>query len=255
MEAKRPLILISNDDGYSAKGLNELIKFLHPLAELVVVAPEGARSGSGCAITTTIPVHYSLIKKDIGLSIYKCSGTPTDCIKLSLHTILEGRRPDLIVSGINHGDNSGTNVHYSGTMGVAIEGCLNSIPSIGFSIHSHNPNADFEYTELYIQDITKAILKNGLPPQTCLNVNFPNSSQLKGIKVCEQANGYWTQEWEPCPRKGNENYYWLAGEFVVTNPENDNTDNWALKNDYVAITPIHVDMTAHHFIDELKSWF
>lgn len=143
MENKRPLILISNDDGVMAKGISELIKFLRPLGEIVVMAPDTARSGSGCAITVTQPVHYQLVRKEVGLTVYKCSGTPADCIKLAWNTVLD-RKPDLVVGGVNHGDNSATNVHYSGTMGIVIEGCLNGIPSIGFSLCSHDPGADFE---------------------------------------------------------------------------------------------------------------
>lgn len=138
MENKRPLILISNDDGVMAKGISELIKFLRPLGEIVVMAPDTARSGSGCAITVTQPVHYQLVRKEVGLTVYKCSGTPADCIKLAWNTVLD-RKPDLVVGGVNHGDNSATNVHYSGTMGIVIEGCLNGIPSIGFSLCSHDP--------------------------------------------------------------------------------------------------------------------
>ena len=194
MEQKRPLILISNDDGYMAKGIQSLIKYLRPIGEIVVMAPDSARSGSGCAITVTTPVHYQLVEKDVDLTIYKCSGTPTDCVKLALHTILADRKPDIIVSGINHGENMATNVHYSGTMGVAIEGCLCSIPSIGFSIDSHNPDVDFSATEPFVRQITEKVLQNGLPSQTCLNVNIPNLEEIKGIKVCTQAKGYWTQE-------------------------------------------------------------
>ncbi len=255
MEEKRPLIFISNDDGYMAKGIQELIKYLSPLGDIVVVAPDAARSGSGCAITVVQPVHYQLVRQDVGVTIYRCSGTPTDCVKLSMHAILDGRKPDLIVSGINHGDNSATNVHYSGTMGVVIEGCLGGIPSIGYSICSHNPDADFSATEVYVRQIAQKVLEKGLPPQTCLNVNFPNTEDIKGIKICEQAKGYWTQEWEPCPRKGDDNYYWLAGSFEDTEPDNHKTDRWALHHGYAAITPIHIDMTGYHFMREMSEWF
>ncbi|MEG0647814.1 MAG: 5'/3'-nucleotidase SurE, partial [Bacteroides sp.] len=133
MENQRPLILVSNDDGITAKGISELIKFLRPLGEIVVMAPDSPRSGSGCALTVTEPVHFQQVRRDVGLTVYKCSGTPTDCIKLARNTVLD-REPSLVVGGINHGDNSATNVHYSGTMAVVIEGCLNGIPSIGFSL-------------------------------------------------------------------------------------------------------------------------
>ena len=254
MEQKKPLILISNDDGIMAKGISELIKFLCPLGEIIVMAPDSARSGSGCALTVTQPVRYQLLRKKVGLTIYKCTGTPSDCIKLARNTVLD-RQPDLIVGGINHGDNSATNVHYSGTMGVVIEGCLNGIPSIGFSICNHDSGADFEATGPYIRQIASMVLNNGLPPLTCLNVNFPDTKDIKGIRICEQAKGQWTKEWEPCPRKGDENYFWLTGEFNAHDPENEESDYWALANGYVAITPTTVDVTAYDFMDELKSWF
>ena len=254
MENRRPLILISNDDGIMAKGISELIKFLRPLGEIVVMAPDAPRSGSGCAITVTQPVHYQLLRKDVGLTVYKCSGTPSECIKLAWYTVLE-RKPDLVVGGINHGDNSATNVHYSGTMGVVIEGCLNGIPSIGFSLCSHDPGANFEPAGPYIRQIAAMVLEKGLPPLTCLNVNFPDMAELKGIKICEQAKGRWTNEWEPCPRKGDDNYFWLIGEFKDDEPENEKNDHWALANGYVAITPTVVDVTAYGFMNELSKWF
>ena len=226
---------------------------VRPLGEIVVMAPDAPRSGSGCALTVTQPVHYQLLKKDVGLTVYKCSGTPADCIKLARNQILD-REPDLVVGGINHGDNSATNVHYSGTMGVVIEGCLNGIPSIGFSICDHAPGADFDAAGPYVRKIAAMVLEKGLPPLTCLNVNFPNTPELKGVKICEQAKGHWSGEWQACPRRDDTNYYWLTGEFIDHEPENEKNDHWALANGYVAITPTVVDMTAYHFMDELKSW-
>ena len=254
MENERPLILISNDDGIMAKGLSELVKALCVLGDIVVMAPDSARSGNSCALSATTPVHYSLVTKGVGVTVYKCSGTPVDCIKMARNMVLS-RKPDLVVGGINHGDNSATNVHYSGTMGVVIEGCLNGIPSIGFSICDHNPNADFDALMPYIREITTKVLQKGLPPLTCLNVNFPTTKEIKGIRVCEQAKGVWTQEWEPCPRKGDQKYYWLTGEFNDFEPENEKNDHWALANGYAAITPVTVDMTAYQFMDQLKEWF
>lgn len=254
MENQRPLILISNDDGIIAKGLGELVKYLCTLGEIVVMAPDSARSGSGCALTVTQPVHYQLVNKSVGITQYKCSGTPVDCIKLARNTVID-RKPDLVIGGINHGDNSATNVHYSGTMGVVIEGCLNGIPSIGFSICSHDPNANFDAAGPYIRSIAAKVLEKGLPPLTCLNVNFPADQPLKGIRICEQAKGVWRHEWESCPRKGDTHYYWLTGEFEDFEAENEKNDHWALANGYVAITPVTVDVTAYQFMDELKSWF
>ena len=253
MENKRPLILVSNDDGIMAKGISELVKFLRTLGEIVVMAPDAPRSGSASALTVTQPVHYKLVKQEVGVTVYKCSGTPTDCIKLAWNTVLD-RKPDLVVGGINHGDNSATNVHYSGTMGVVIEGCLKGVPSIGFSLCNHDMGADFEAVGPYIRKIAAMVLEKGLPPLTCLNVNFPDTPDIKGIKVCEQAKGCWTNEWEVCPRQNDRNYFWLTGEFVDHEPENEKNDHWALANGYVAITPTKVDLTAYDFIDELNQW-
>ena len=161
----------------------------------------------------------------------------------------------MVVGGVNHGDNSATNVHYSGTMGIVIEGCLNGIPSIGFSLCSHDPGADFESAGPYIRQIASQVLEKGLPLLTCLNVNFPDTTDIKGIKVCEQAKGRWTNEWEACPRKGDSNYFWLIGEFTDDEPENEKNDHWALANGYVAITPTKVDVTDYEFMNELNKWF
>lgn len=250
MEKNLPLILISNDDGVSAKGINELIRFLRPLGELIVMAPHSARSGSSCALSITQPVFYELVSEEHGVKVYSCTGTPSDCIKLAYNTVID-RTPDLVVGGINHGDNSGVNVHYSGTMGVAIEGCLKGVPAIGFSLCDHSPDADFQPLEKYVRQITSVVLEYGLPSHTCLNVNFP-CGEIKGVKVCGQAVGQWQKEWEPCPRKGKSNHFRLTGEFVNMEPENDKSDNWALVNGYAAITPITVDMTNYSYIDILK---
>ena len=186
--------------------------------------------------------------------MYKCSGTPSDCIKLAKNTVLD-REPSLIVGGINHGDNAATNVHYSGTMGIAIEGCVNGIPSIGFSLCDHDANADFEAVGPYVRQIAALVLEKGLPPLTCLNVNFPNTKDIKGIRVCQQAKGRWTQEWESCSRKSDANYYWLTGEFNDHDLENEQSDRWALAHGYAAITPTTVDVTAYPFLNELSEWF
>ncbi|MEG2855782.1 5'/3'-nucleotidase SurE [Bacteroides sp.] len=254
MENQRPLILVSNDDGITAKGISELIKFLRPLGEIVVMAPDSPRSGSGCALTVTEPVHFQQVRRDVGLTVYKCSGTPTDCIKLARNTVLD-REPSLVVGGINHGDNSATNVHYSGTMAVVIEGCLNGIPSIGFSLSDHAMDADFDAMGPYVRQIAATVLEKGLPPLTCLNVNFPNVKEIKGIRVCQQAKGQWSKEWESCPRKTDTNYYWLTGEFTDHDPDNETSDRWALAHGYAAITPTTVDVTAYHFMEELGNWF
>ncbi len=252
MKNNKPLFLLSNDDGVTAKGLNELIRFIRHLGDLVVVAPDCARSANSCALSVTVPVSYKLLKKEDGLTIYQCSGTPVDCIKLALHAILE-RTPDLILAGVNHGENAAVNVHYSGTMGIAIEGCLKGIPSIGFSLCDHSGDADFQPGAKYIQHIIEKILSGGLPELVCLNVNIPATSHLKGIKVCTQAKGYWESEWENCYRSGGNPYFWLSGSLVHLDRENQESDQWAISNGYVSVTPVRVDLTAYEYIDELNA--
>ncbi len=254
MEERHPLILVSNDDGVEAKGIRELVKAVRSIGDVVVVAPDSARSGSACALTTTLPVHYKLVRQEPGLKVYKCSGTPVDCVKMALHNILE-RKPDLVLSGINHGDNAAINVHYSGTMGVVLEGCFNGIASIGFSLDSHNADANFEPLKPYIIDITLKALRNGINKNTCLNVNFPNVGEIKGVKVTTMNHGHWTQEWEACPRTGDNNYYWLTGHFVSDEPNNEKSDRCAINNGYAAITPIKIDMTDYDMVDRMKEWF
>ncbi len=251
MKERRPLILVSNDDGVTAKGLNELISYIRVFGDVVVVAPDSAQSGKACAVSASTPIHYREVHKEEGLEIYACSGTPVDCVKLAKNVLLN-RNPDLLVSGINHGDNSAVNVHYSGTVGAAIEGCISAIPSLAFSLCNHDADADFSKTKSYIQQLVQLVLKEGLPQWTCLNVNFPEAVVYRGLKVCEQATGRWVKELEPCPRTRDKNYYWLSGNFQAQEPDNDKTDFWALHNGYVAITPITVEVTAHHYIEKLS---
>ncbi|MCF2580503.1 5'/3'-nucleotidase SurE [Bacteroides caecigallinarum] len=253
MANSKPLILLSNDDGYQAKGINELIKALRDEAELVVVAPDGPRSGASGAITSAVPVHYEKVSEEEGLSIYKCSGTPVDCTKLALHTIV-GRTPDMIIGGINHGDNSSVNVHYSGTMGVVVEGCLKGIPSIGFSLCNHDADADFSFTLPYVKSIVKTTLENGLPYGTCLNVNFPDTKELKGIRICRQTDGVWINEFAECNHPRHNGYYWLTGSYKNYEPNVEDTDHWALDHGYVAITPTKIDVTSYELMEKMKSW-
>lgn len=250
---EKTLILISNDDGVDAKGINELIQALRSIGEIFVMAPDSPRSGASSAITSQIAVSFSIVHQEEGLHIYKCSGTPTDCIKLALETIVP-RTPDLVIGGINHGDNSAVNVHYSGTMGVVLEGCMKGIPSIGFSLCDHNPNADFSPAIPYVVHITKQTLKHGLPNGTCLNVNFPELPPYKGIKVCRQTIGRWEREWCHClhPRSG-EKLYWITGEFTNHEPQSIDTDKWALDNGFVAITPTQIDLTAYELMEQINN--
>ena len=249
----KPLILLSNDDGVAAKGIQELIKALRPVADLVVVAPSGPRSGASGAITSEVPLKCRMIRREPGLSVYECSGTPVDCVKLALHTIVP-RKPDLVVGGINHGDNSSVNVHYSGTMGVVIEGCLKGIPSIGFSLCNHAADADFSFTLPYVRRITEEVLQHGLPVGICLNVNFPDTAEIKGVRVCRQTNGVWINEFVKTENPRGGCSFWLTGDYCNLEVGAEATDHWALDNGYVAITPTKVDVTDYKLMEELKTW-
>ena len=252
MEENKPLILVSNDDGFEAKGIHELVRFLRPLGHIVVMAPDDPRSGMACSITSERPVVYHPVAEEKGLSVYKCSGTPVDCVKLACSEVLH-RQPDLIVGGINHGDNSAINVHYSGTMGVVIEGCLRGVPSVGFSLCDHAADADFSPLEDVVRRIASRVLQDGLPDGVCLNVNFPLAASFKGIQLCRQARGKWVNEWEKRQRPPHgRDYFWLTGNFVGKNTWEEGTDRWALQEGYVAITPISIDMTACQAMERLN---
>ncbi|MBQ7351147.1 MAG: 5'/3'-nucleotidase SurE [Bacteroides sp.] len=253
MKNDKPLILISNDDGVSAKGLHELVQTLAGLGEIVVMAPDGPRSGASGAITSELPVRYYKVSEEEDLTIYKCTGTPVDCVKLALFELLP-RCPDLVIGGINHGDNSAVNVHYSGTMGVVIEGCLKGVPAIGFSLCDHDADADFAPMLPYVRKIVGQVLQKGLPKGTCLNVNVPKLAQLEGVRICRQTDASWGCEWCKGQHPKGGSYFWLTGKFTNNEPDAEDADRWALEHGYVAITPIQIDMTAYSLIGELKGW-
>lgn len=248
----RPYIVITNDDGYDALGIQFLTKVMRTIGDVLVVAPDGPRSGQSNALTVTKPIRVRLSEKEEGFEHYICSGTPTDCLKIAFNELIT-RKPDLVVSGINHGSNAAINVIYSGTMGAAFEGCENGIPSIGFSITSFNPDVDFSFFEPYIRSISNKILSNGLPSNICLNVNAP-AGKLKGTKIVRQCKGQWIKETAKRIDPIGHDYFWLTGMFDNHEPEAEDTDEWALKNGYVSIVPTTIDMTAHHFISSLKEW-
>lgn len=250
---EKPFLLLSNDDGFAAKGIQELIKVLRPMADLMVVAPSGPRSGASGSITSEHPLRCKKIESAPGFSLYSCTGTPVDCVKLALHDLVL-RTPDMVIGGINHGDNSSVNVHYSGTMGVVIEGCLKKIPSVGFSLCNHAEDADFTPTFPYIQRIVEEVLQHGLPVGTCLNVNFPDVKDLKGVRICRQTDGVWTNEFVKSVHPRGGNYYWLTGSYRNDEPEAQDTDHWALDHGYVAITPTQIDVTAYTLMKQLNHW-
>lgn len=248
------LILITNDDGLEAKGIASLLKAVKSLGKIVVVAPMEPQSGMSQAITVKHPLR---VRKTMlnGCESYAINGTPTDCVKLALNQLLP-RKPDLLVSGINHGSNSSTSVLYSGTLGAALEGCVNSIPSIGFSLISYDPDANFDTAIQYAHKIVARVLKEGLPENICLNVNIPNAQQdeIKGIRICRQTLGYWQEEFDKRTDPAGREYYWLTGEYFNSEPNAEDTDEWALRNNYVAVVPMRIDLTSYSTMEKLKNW-
>ncbi len=253
-EENDKLILITNDDGIYAGGLKELIRIMKDYGRIVVIAATESRSAMSQALTVKHPLRVKLLSEDDRQHIYACSGTPADGVKLAMNSLLD-RRPDLIVSGINHGSNASASVLYSGTMAAALEGCLYGITSVGFSLDSHASAADFSGCEAYIREISEMLLRNPLPQGVCLNVNFPNlpASEIRGMVVARQASGNWQEEFERRKDPAGKTYYWLTGSFVNHEPEASDTDDWAVKNGYVSVVPVTTDMTAYAFMDELSS--
>ncbi len=251
---KRPLILVSNDDGITAPGIQALVGAVKDLGEVVIVAPDGPQSATGHAVTISRPLRLDKNHIYGDLETWQCSGTPADCVKLAVDKVLH-RKPDLLVSGINHGSNSSINVIYSGTMSAAVEGAIEGIPSAGFSLCDFAFDANFEVAAKIARNIAINILENGLPKGVLLNVNVPKVTrkELKGIRVCRQANAKWEEEFDERKDPNGRKYYWLTGKFM--NYDNgDDTDEWALANKYVSVVPVQFDLTAHHAISYLNSW-
>ena len=249
----KPNILVVNDDGITAKGIRNLMEVMQEIGNVVVVAPDSPQSGMGHAITIGKPIRFDKVELYEGVEMYKCSGTPVDCVKLGVNKIFKGKKPDLCVSGINHGLNNSINVLYSGTMSAAVEGAIEKIPSIGFSMDDFAADADFSHTKKYIKDICLQVLENGLPEGVLLNVNFPKGDQLKGVKICRQANAKWMEEFEERVDPYKRPYYWLTGVFENFDKGED-TDVWALEHGYVSVVPVQFDLTAHHAIQTLNGW-
>ena len=253
MKKSKPTILVVNDDGITAPGIKALIEVVKELGNVVVVAPDSPQSGMGHAITIAKPLRMDKIKLYDGVEMYTCSGTPVDCVKLAVNKIFKGQKPDLCVSGINHGLNNSINVIYSGTMSAAVEGAIESIPSIGFSLDDFAYDADFSHCKKFIKAIVQQVLEHGLQSGTLLNVNFPNGDAIRGIKICRQANAKWAEDFDERIDPHKRNYYWLTGVFQ-NNDQGEDTDVWALENNYVSVVPVEFDMTAHHAIPLLNSW-
>lgn len=251
----KPLILVTNDDSIVAPGIRALIEVMKEIGDVVVVAPDSPQSAMGHAITinNTLKLEKVHLDKDLSQE-YSCSGTPVDCVKIAVNEILK-RKPDLCVSGINHGSNSSINVIYSGTMSAAVEAGIEGIPAIGFSLLDYSWDADFEPIKSHVKKIALGVLEKGLSEGVILNVNFPKLSKenIKGIKICRQAKAMWQEEFDKRTNPQGKEYYWLTGKFVNQDKGTD-TDEWALENGYISIVPVQFDLTAHHAIQQLNTW-
>jgi len=249
------LFLITNDDSIHARGLKVLIDIVRKLGKVYVIAPQESQSGMSHAITVKTPLRIRKIIQEGDCSMVSCNGTPVDCVKLALNKLLD-RKPDMIISGINHGSNSSASIVYSGTMAAALEGCINGIPSIGLSLLDYSPDADFSGIVTYVEKIISRALENGIPPGTCLNVNFPvnHAEKIKGIKVCRQTKGLWVEEFDQRVDPQNRTYFWLTGDFINLEPDAIDTDEWALHNNFISIVPVQPDLTSYAAIPHLKKW-
>ena len=249
---EKPLILITNDDGYKAIGYRRLIELMLPLGDVVAISTLESTSAMGHAVTMNVPLRLNKVAEEDGFTEYISNGTPADNIKLGKHLLLE-RMPDLVVTGINHGSNAAVNIIYSGTMAAALEAAMDGIPAIGFSLAEYGHHPDFSHVDEFVLKITKKVMSDGLPKGVALNVNIPEKSEepVKGIKVARQADATWKETYEKRTDPFGRTYYWMSGVFLDGDQRPD-TDEKALKENYVAVVPVQFDFTAHQLLDKLK---
>lgn len=253
MKENKPLIFITNDDSVHAKGIDALIEIMRPFGDLIVVAPTEPQSCMSNAVTLKQPLRAFKVREEEGLVVYSCNGTPVDCVKVGMGE-LAPRRPDLLVSGINHGANSSINSVYSGTVAAAAEAIFYNIPSIAFSLCNYSLQADFSATVPFARAIVEQVFKTGIPEDVCLNVNFPNLplEKIKGMRLVRQNKGAWAETLERRIDPYGFPYYWLNGDYVNHEPEADDTDEGVLAQGYVSIVPLHFDFTAHNALKQME---
>jgi 5'-nucleotidase len=253
----KPLILVTNDDGIEARGFRELIDLASEFGEVVAISSQVPMSGMSHAITIKVPLRVKLVKEEPGSKLYLTNGTPVDGVKLAFNSLM-GRRPDLLLSGINHGSNSSSSILYSGTMAAAMEGAVNHVPSVGISLLSFDPEADFNGAVAVGREVISRVLEEGIPDGICLNVNVPElpREELKGILLCYQANGYWKEEFEKRTDPNGNEYYWLTGFFHNREPDDGGrgTDEWALREHYASVVPVNTDLTAYQVLKKMQAW-
>jgi 5'-nucleotidase len=249
----KPLILVSNDDGITSRGIRSLVEIMKEIGEVVVVAPDSPQSGMGHAITVGETIRLTEVDIFQDVKAFKCSGTPADCVKIAKHHVFNDRMPDLVVSGINHGSNTSISILYSGTMSAAIEGAIEGMPSMGFSLCDYSHEADLSHVDGYVKSIARQVLSCSLPKGVALNVNIPpkRNEEIKGIKVCRQARAKWQEKFDERFDPNGRPYFWMAGNFVNYDKGEDN-DEWAIANNYVSVVPCMFDLTAHHAISILN---
>lgn len=250
--SKKPFILVCNDDGYDAPGIIELASRMKNIGDVVIAAPDRQRSAVSSSLSVAKPLRVKKYNKN-GIEIYSVDGTPTDTAKLAIHQLLD-RKPDLLVSGINHGANTSVNVLYSGTVAAAIEGMLADIPSIAFSLASHSYEADINPAGKYAEIIASQILKTSVPKGTVLNVNIPAipNDEILGIKITHLSNSKWIDKYDRRYDPFNREYFWFAGEYVIYEDNTEDADDVSLSNGYVSVSPIKFDFSDKHFIEKLK---
>ena len=250
---QKPLILVTNDDGITALGIRALVDVAKTLGDVVVVAPDSPQSGMGHAISISEPIRLHPVTVFDGIEAYECSGTPVDCVKLAKNVVLKNREPDLCVSGINHGSNASINIIYSGTLSAAMEASLEGIPSIGFSLLDYSHEANFDHGKPFVRQLMAYVLENGLKEGSLLNVNIPNlpEEEIKGIRVCRQADARWVEEFVEASDPRGQKYYWLTGRFI-NEDHADDTDIWALQNGYISVVPSMHDLTDYRALHSLK---
>ena len=254
MNNRRPLIFVTNDDGFSAKGIKCLFDAVKDVGDIVLIAPDSPQSGTGHAITIHHPLRLSKINTFGIEHAYSCSGTPVDCVKLRVYEVMN-RKPDILVSGINHGANTSTNVLYSGTMSAAVEGAMEGIPSVGFSLNSFDSDADFSLSQTVVKMVVEKVLEQQMPIGVCLNVNIPDvhKSEFQGMKVCKQAHAYWADSFAKREDQFGRAYYWLTGEFI-NEEQTEPTDLYWIAKNFATVVPTKFDMTAHEQLSKIESW-
>lgn len=253
-EKQKPLILVSNDDGITAPGLRVLVEEMKQLGEVVVVAPDKPQSAMGHAITVTQPLRLKPSHIFEGVLAMECTGTPADCVKLALDKVCE-RRPDIMVSGINHGPNYSINVIYSGTMSAAVEAAIDGVQAIGFSLNNYSLEANFEHVRDYVKKITATMLQHPLPYGTLLNVNIPREDGIKGIRICRQASAKYAENFDERTDPSGRTYYWMTGKFINMEADDNDTDLWALENGYISVVPTKFDLTSNGVLQHMKQLF